>query len=176
MLSEKYSQEIEEILLKYPSDQRRSAVMPLLRLAQRENMYVDRETMAEIAKIVGISKTEVASIIGFYSLYYDKPEGKYRVQVCTDLPCALRGSEEFLKKLCDRLDIKPGETTADGLITVEPVMCIAACNKAPVFQVQSGEGITYHEEQTVENALDLIEQLRNEAAKFGKTKRRSSDE
>ena len=75
--------------------------------------------LQEIADIVGITKTEVASIIGFYSLYYDKPEGKYRIQVCTDLPCALRGSEEFLGKLCDRLGIKPGETTEDGLITVE---------------------------------------------------------
>ena len=123
--------------------QRRSAVMPLLYLAQREKMYVDREDMAEIADILGITTTEVASIVGFYSLYYDEPTGKYHIQVCTDLPCALRGAEQFLQELCARLGIQPGETTADGLITVEAVMCLAACDKAPMFQVQSGTGLEY---------------------------------
>ena len=114
--------------------------MPLIYLAQREKMYVNREDMAEIGEILGISATEVASIVGFYSLYYDQPKGKYHIQVCTDLPCALRGAEHFLDELCSRLDIQPGETTADGLITVEAVMCLAACDKAPMFQVQSGVG------------------------------------
>ena len=108
--------------------------------------------------------TEVASIVGFYSLYYDEPAGRYRIQVCTDLPCALRGADKFLQELCARLGIKPGETTADGLITVEAVMCLAACDKAPMFQVQSGAGLAYHENQTVESALALIEQLRADAA------------
>lgn len=165
MLIEKYSQEIQAILAKYPPEQRKSAVMPLLYLAQREQMYVDRKSMAEVADILGISVTEVASIVGFYSLYYDKAGGKYRIQVCTDLPCALRGAERFLEQLCDRLGIKPGETTADGLITVEGVMCIAACDKAPMFQVQSGAGLAYYENQIVDNAMFLIDQLRSEAGR-----------
>jgi len=107
----------------------------------------------------------VASIVGFYSLYYDQPAGKYHLQVCTDLPCALRGAEKFLEELCQRLGIKPGETTSDGLITVEPVMCLAACDRAPMFQVQSGEGLAYHENQTVEAALELIDSLRLEATR-----------
>jgi NADH-quinone oxidoreductase subunit E len=163
MLAEKYAQEIEAILAKYPPDQRKSAVMPLIYLAQREQMYVDRQSMAEIAKILGLKATEVASIVGFYSLYYDQPGGKYRIQVCTDLPCALRGAEQFLEALCQRLGIQPGETTKDGLITVEAVMCLAACDKAPMFQLQSGDGLKYYEEQTVENTLALIEELRSEA-------------
>ncbi len=160
--AEKYAKDIQEILAKYPPDQRQAAVMPLLYLAQRQQMYIDRQTMAEIADILGISTTEVASIVGFYSLYYDEPAGKYRVQVCTDLPCALRGAEKFLEELCRRLNIHPGETTPDGMVTVESVMCLAACDRAPMFQVQSGQGLTYYENQTVETALALIEQLRGQ--------------
>jgi NADH-quinone oxidoreductase subunit E len=165
MLKEKYAQEIDDILAKYPPDQRRAAVMPLLYLAQREQMHVSREDMAEIGSILGISATEVASIVGFYSLYYDKPGSRYRLQVCTDLPCALRGADKFLEELCARLGIQPGGTTTDGLITVEAVMCLAACDRAPMFQVQSGAGLAYFENQTVENALALIEQLRQEAGR-----------
>jgi NADH-quinone oxidoreductase subunit E len=157
----KYAQEIQEILAKYPANQRRAAIMPLLYLAQQKQMYIDRQSMAEIAEILGITTTEVASIVGFYSLYYDQPAGRYRIQVCTDLPCALRGSEKFLAELCRRLNIGPGETTSDGLITVEAVPCLAACDRAPMFQLQSGQGLTYYENQTVETALALIEQLRN---------------
>ena len=165
MLAEKYSQEIKSILAKYPPEQRRSAVMPLLYLAHRDKMYVSHEDMDEIAAILGMSSTEVASLVGFYSLYYDQPQGKYHIQVCNDLPCALRGADRFLEELCARLGIKPGGTTEDGLITVEAVMCLAACDKAPMFQLQSGEGLEYYEDQTVENALTLIEQLREDAAR-----------
>jgi NADH-quinone oxidoreductase subunit E len=165
MLAEKYAHEIEAILIKYPPGNRVSAVMPLLYLAQRDKMYVNRQDMVEIAEILGISVTEVASVVGFYSLYYDQPKGKYHIQICTDLPCALRGSEKFLEELCSRLDIKPGETTSDGLITVEAVMCLAACDRAPVLQLQSQDGIEYFENQTIENALSLIERLRFEAGR-----------
>ena len=174
MLAEKYAQEIQAILGKYLTDenrlaeQRRSAVMPLLYLAQRDKMYIDRKDMAEIAQILGMSATEVATIVGFYSLYYDKPAGRYRIQVCTDMPCALRGAEKFLEALCARLGIKPGETTADGLITVEAVMCLAACDKAPMFQLQSGSGLEYHENQTLESAMMLIDQLRADARRRGR--------
>jgi len=159
-LAEKYPKEIESILLKYPADQKRSAVMPLLYLAQREKGYVTKQAMEEIAEICEISGTEVASIVGFYTLYYDKTGGKYRIQVCTDLPCALRGAEEFLEKLCENLGVRVGETTADGAVTVEHVMCLAACDKAPMFQVQSGEGLAYYENQTIDSALELVDRLR----------------
>jgi len=156
MLAEKYSNEISAILTKYPAERKRSAVMPLLYLAQREQGYIAQQEIEEIAEILEISSTEVGSIIGFYTLYYDKPGGKYRIQVCTDLPCALRGADQFLHQLCSNLGIKVGETTPDGLVTVEAVMCLAACDKAPMFQVQTGQGLEYHENQTVEDALSLI--------------------
>ena len=142
--------------------------MPLIYLAQRERMYIDRKDMAEIAEILGISVTDVASIVGFYSLFYDQPGGRYHIQVCNDLSCALRGSDKFLEELCARLGIRPGETTPDGLITLETVTCLAACDRAPLFQLQSGTGLEYHENQTVEKAMDFIEQLRADAARRGR--------
>jgi len=156
-IQEKYAKEIEAILSKYPADRKRSAVMPLLYIAQRKDGYVTKQDMTEIAEILEITPTEVASIIGFYTLYYEKPGGKYRVQVCNDLPCALRGADEFLQKLCENVGIQVGETTEDGLVTIEAVMCLAGCDKAPMFQVQTGDGIEYHENQTVESTLELIE-------------------
>ena len=176
MLAEKFATEIQTILAKYPPEERRAAVMPLLFLAQRDHLYINRRSMSEIAEILGISTTEVASVVGFYSLYYDQPGGKYRIQVCTDLPCALRGAEQFMEQLCQRMGIKPGETTSDGLFTVEPVMCLASCDKAPMFQVQSGGGLVYYEDQTVENALALIEQLRTEVGSKGSAKRKDEYE
>lgn len=156
-LQERYGEEIERVLAKYPPEEKRSAVMPLLYIAQREHGYVTREQLGQIGEILEISATDVASIVGFYTLYHDEPGGKYRIQVCNDLPCALRGADEFLQGVCDHLGVKPGGTTQDGVVTVEAVMCLAACDKAPMFQVQSREGIAYHENQTVESAARLVD-------------------
>ena len=164
-LKERYGQEIEGVLAKYPTEQKRSAVMPLLYIAQREKGYVTREQLDQVGEIIGISSTDVASIVGFYTLYHDAPGGKYRLQVCNDLPCALRGADQFLDKLCKRLNVEPGDTTADGLVTVEAVMCLAACDRAPMFQVQSYEGIAYHEDQTVESTLKLVDSWRQDNGK-----------
>jgi len=160
MLREKYSEEIENILKKYPADQKRAAVMALLFLAQKDSGYITKEAMGEIAEIIGITITDVASIVGFYSLFHDEAGGKYRIQVCTDVACAMRGAQEFVEKLCENLGIRVGETTADGLVSVEEVMCLAGCDKAPLFQVQTNEGLEYHENQTVEKTLDLIHRWR----------------
>ena len=165
MLSEKYPQEIERILANYPAEQRRSAVMPLLHLAQREGGYITRAAMEEVAALVGLEPTQVGSLVGFYTLYHDEPGGRARVQVCTDLPCALKGAEAFAEDLCRNLGIRLGETTPDGSVTVEAVMCLAGCDHAPLFQVQTPEGIHYHEDQTVESALELIEQLRRDGGR-----------
>jgi NADH-quinone oxidoreductase subunit E len=159
-LAEKYPEEIKRILAKYPPEHKRSALMPLLYLAQREKGYVDNHAMNEIAEMLEITPTEVAAMIGFYTLYHGEPAGKLRIQVCVDLPCALRGADKFLADLCANLGIEPGGTTADGLVTVEPVMCLAACDKAPVFQTQGPDGIAYHENMTVEKTMQLVEALR----------------
>jgi NADH-quinone oxidoreductase subunit E len=159
-LAVKYPREVAQILAKYPPDHKRSAVMPLLYLAQRDEGYITKDAMRDIAGLLDISVTEVGGVVGFYTLYHDKAEGRYRMQVCTDLPCALRGADEFMRSLCDNLGIRVGETTADGLITVEAVMCLAACDKAPMFQLQSPNDIAYHENMTVDRTLELVETLK----------------
>jgi NADH-quinone oxidoreductase subunit E len=159
-LAKKYPKEIKQILSKYPPEYKRSAVMPLLYLAQREEGYITKSAMQDIAKIVDITETDVAAIVGFYTLYHDEKAGKYRMQVCTDLPCALRGAEKFMDNLCGSLGIKVGETTADGVVTLEAVTCLAACDKAPMFQTQGPDGIKYHENMTVDKTLELVEALK----------------
>jgi len=160
MLAEKYPEEVKNIFAKYPPEQKRSAVMPLLYLAQRDDGYITKAALEDIARMLEITSTEVAEIVGFYTLYHDEKAGRYRMQVCTDLPCALRGADRFLEELCGNLGVKVGETTPDGLITIEEVMCLAACDKAPMFQVQAAEGISYHENMTVDRTMELVAALR----------------
>jgi len=160
MLADKYPDDVKKILAKYPPEQKRSAVMPLLYLAQRQEGYITKGVLEDIAKMLDITTTDVAEIVGFYTLYQDKPTGKYRMQVCTDLPCALRGADKFLEQLCGNLGIQVGETTPDGLVTIEAVMCLAGCDKAPMFQLQSAEGIAYHENMSVDKTMELIETLK----------------
>ncbi len=163
-LLNKYPDEIKRILAKYPENFRKSGVMPLLYLAQRELGYLTKKHLAEVAEITGLSITDVDSIAGFYTLFHEKPGGRYRVQVCTDLPCALKGADQFLAALCENIGVKVGETSADGLITVEEVTCLAGCHRAPMFQLQGDGDISYHENQTVESAAKLVAELRAKAA------------
>ncbi len=165
----KHSDEIQKILSAYPADQKRSAVMPLLYLAQRAENYIQKKTIEEVADILEITPTEVASIVGFYTLYHDQPGGRYRLQVCTDVSCALRGADQFLQDLCGNLGLKVGETSEDGLITIEEVTCLAGCHHAPLFQVQGEGEISYHEDQTVDAALKLIAELKKKEAERGES-------
>ena len=87
--------------------------------------------------------------------------GKRRMQICTDLPCALRGADKFMDDLCANLGINVGETTPDGTVTLEAVTCLAACDKAPMFQTQGPDGIKYHENMTVDRTIELIRTLKN---------------
>jgi NADH-quinone oxidoreductase E subunit len=160
-LANKYPKEVKQILSKYPPENKRSAVMPLLYLAQREEGYINKPAMQDIAKILEITETDVAAVVGFYTLYHDKKGGKYHMQVCTDLPCALRGADTFMDDLCSNLGIKVGETTEDGFLTLEAVMCLAACDKAPMFQTQGPDGIKYHENMTVDKTMELVRTLKN---------------
>jgi NADH-quinone oxidoreductase subunit E len=159
-LAQKYPNEVKQILSKYPPEHKRSAVMPLLYLAQREEGYINKAAMKDVAQIIDITETDVAEIVGFYTLYHDQKGGKYRMQVCTDLPCALRGADEFMNNLCANLGIQVGETSADGFITLEAVTCLAACDKAPMFQTQGPDGIKYHENMTVDRTMELISVLK----------------
>lgn len=160
MLREKYAQEIETLLSRYPEGKSRSAVLPLLHMAQEEYGYTSKEAIDEVADILGLDPTEVLGIAGFYTLYYEEPVGKYVLEVCNDLPCALRGADEFIEMACRKLGVKKDEVTPDGLFTIKNVMCLAACDKAPMLQCN----LKYVEDLTEEKFDQLIADLRAEAA------------
>jgi NADH-quinone oxidoreductase subunit E len=160
---QKFPEEVKKILAKYPDAYRKSAVMPLLYLAQREKNYLTKQSISDVAELTGLSMTDVDSVVGFYTLFHETPGGRYHLQVCTDLPCSLRGAEEFLNELCTNIGVKVGETTADGLFTIEEVTCLAGCHRAPMMQVQGDGDIAYHENLTVESTLALMDELRKKA-------------
>ncbi|RME46390.1 MAG: NADH-quinone oxidoreductase subunit NuoE [Chloroflexi bacterium] len=133
-LQELYGEEIEEILSHYPD--KRSALLPLLWLAQEHDGWISETRVVEIAQILGLDPTEVRGVGGFYHLFYFHPVGKHTVRVCDDIVCALKGADRLLDHLCDRLDVDVGETTADGEFTVERTgWCVAACDHAPAVLI-----------------------------------------
>jgi NADH-quinone oxidoreductase E subunit len=158
ILQEKYSDRIKDIFAKYPD--KRSAIMPLLYLAQEAYGYVTPSAIDEIGALCDIDPTQVKSIAGFYTMFRESPKGKYWLQVCTDLPCALMGADAFYEELLSFLGVKDGETTGDGTFTVEHVMCLAACDKAPMLQCN----FHFHENLNMEKMKELIAQWRAETA------------
>lgn len=158
--TEQEQQELDEILKKYPTDRKLSAILPALYLAQREKNWLDNDDIQAVAEALDIPVTHVHSIIGFYTLFRKEPNGKYMVQVCTDLPCALRGAEDFYRRFCERMGLGPhGGTTDDGLFTVEEVVCLAACDNAPMCQIN----LEYFENLTDEKIDEIIAGLRQQA-------------
>ena len=142
MLKEKYNAEIEDVLSRYPV--RRSAVLPLLHLAQKEEGYVSEAAMKEIAGILRLTPPQVYEVVTFYTMLQLKPIGRFHIQVCKSLMCALVGSDTLIGWLKTRLGIGPGETTSDGLFTISTVECLASCGTGPMMQVNDDyyEGIT----------------------------------
>ncbi len=158
-LAEKYANQIKTTFAKYPD--KRSAVMPLLHLAQQEYGWVNPDGIKEVAQLCEMDPTQVRSIAGFYTMYSEREKGKYWLQVCTDLPCALRGADQFHKELKEYLEVVEGGTTEDGIFTVEHVMCLAACDRAPMLQCN----FHYVEDLDMEKMKQLIDEWRVEAAK-----------
>jgi NADH-quinone oxidoreductase E subunit len=158
VLSEKYAGEVEAILAKYPD--KRSAVLPLMYLAQQEYGYMSQAAMAEVAAMLDLDPTHVLSLAGFYTLFYEAPVGRYVLEICNDLPCALRGADQFVEMVCRKLNVPLEGTTDDNLFTVKAVMCLAACDKAPMLQCN----LKYEEDLDEEKFDALIARLREEAA------------
>lgn len=156
-LTEKYAAQIEKTFSKYPD--KRSAVMPMLHLAQQEYGWVSPEGIQEVAEICDMDPTQVKSIAGFYTMYSESPKGKYWLQVCTDLACALRGADKFYEDLKTELNVDDGGTTEDGVFTVEHVMCLAACDKAPMLQCN----FHFMENLDMEKMRKKLDELRAES-------------
>lgn len=114
---------------------KRSALIPALHLAQAEVGYLPREVQNEVADLFGIDPNEVNSVVTFYDMFFEEPIGKHTIHVCKNVSCMLRGCDVLLKQLCSKLNIAPGETSADGEFTVIPSECLGACDLAPMMIV-----------------------------------------
>ena len=143
-----------EIIERYPVP--RSAMIPLLHLAQEQDEYVSDEAMEHIAELLHVTPAEVLGTCSFYEMFKREPVGEYLVNVCTNISCMLTGGEELLEHLEGRLGIKAGSTTADGKFTLEDVECIAACTEAPCLQIN----YRYFHKVTHEQVDEVLDDLR----------------
>lgn len=147
-------EKIEEVASRFP--RRRSAVMPALFLAQEKYGYITSEAMMEVAEILGIPRIWVYEVATFYTMFNTEPVGRFHLKVCTNLSCMLREVGGIVAWLEEKLGIKIGETTADGLFTLSTVECLGSCGTAPVMQVND----TYCEDLTLEGIDEILQQLR----------------
>jgi len=153
-LSEKYRDEIADILSRYPV--KRSALIPLLYLAQRETGYISEGAMIEIAGMLRLTPPQVYETATFYTMLNLKKVGRFHVQICKSLMCALVGSDIVIGWMKSKLGIGPGETTTDGLFTLTAVECLAACGTGPMMQINDD----YYERLTEEKVDRILADLR----------------
>jgi NADH-quinone oxidoreductase subunit E len=156
MLKEKYQKEIDEIISRYPV--KRSALIPLLYLAQRDEGFVSEAAMKEIAGFLRLTPPQVYETATFYTMLNLKPVGKFHLQVCKSLMCALAGSDTVVGWVKTKLGIGPGETTTDRLFTLSVVECLAACGTAPMMQVNED----YYERLTEERFDRILADLKRD--------------
>ncbi len=146
-------EEYERVLAQYPL--KRAAMMPVLWIAQREFGYLSPEVQQYVADLMGFPLAWVSGVASFYTMYYKKPIGKYHIQVCTNVSCMLRGSDEIVRAIEERLGIGLGETSADGRFSLDEVECLASCGTAPMMQVNED----YHENLTPESTIELLDRF-----------------
>lgn len=145
-----------EIIGQYP--QKRSAVMPLLYIAQEHTKYITQEAVDWVASKLDMPPVQVWEVATFYTMYYKKPVGRYHVQVCRTLPCALRGARKVSEYFSKRLGVKPGEVTKDGMWSFEEVECLGSCGTAPMCQIND----TFFENLTDEKLDTLVARIEKE--------------
>ena len=159
--SQERLKEVQAIIARYPEGKQRSAVIPVLHLAQQEfGGWLSTQTMDYVASLLDMLPIEVYEVATFYSMYNLKPVGKYLFEVCQTGPCMLNGSDQVIQYIKDKLGIKPGETTPDGMFTLKTVECLGACGYAPMMQL----GKNYREHLTPEKVDQVIEECRKNAA------------
>lgn len=150
---------VQKIIKRYPEGRHKSALLPVLHIAQAEfGGWLSVDTMDYVASVLNLLPVEVYEVASFYSMYNLEPVGKCLLEVCHTGPCALRGADDVVDYLEKKLGIKAGETTADGMFTIKRVECLASCGTAPVIQV----GEKYHEHMDVDKLDGFLEQMRKE--------------
>ncbi|WP_244518667.1 NADH-quinone oxidoreductase subunit NuoE family protein [Arachidicoccus rhizosphaerae] len=151
-------EKVKEIIARYPEGKQKSALIPVLHLAQGTfGGWLDVPVMDYVASLLDIKPIEVYEVATFYTMFNTKPVGKYVFEVCKTGPCMINGSDDIIKYIEDKLGIKPGETTPDGLFTLKPAECLGACGYAPMMQL----GKYYKEHLTREKVDEIIEQCRS---------------
>ena len=141
---------------KYPPDQKQSAVMACLAIVQHEEGWVSQDAEAAVAAHLGMPPIAVHEVTTFYNMYNQQPTGQYKLNVCTNLPCALRNGEGALKHLCRKLGVEPYGTSADGVFTVQPSECLGACADAPVMLVNDREMLSFMNEERLDDLVDTL--------------------
>jgi len=155
--SEEKLKKVNELISHYPEGKQKSALLPLLHMAQDEfGNWLDAPVMDYVAELLHIQPIEVYEVATFYSMYNLKPVGKYMFEVCQTGPCMLNGSDDIIAYIEEKLGIKPGETSSDGMFTLKTVECLGACGYAPMMQF----GKFYREHLTKERVDQLIEECR----------------
>jgi NADH-quinone oxidoreductase subunit E len=147
---------IREILGRYPADQRASAIMPALWLAQARFGFVSQEAIDLVARSIDVPESEVAAVATFYTMYHLEPVGRHVIQVCCTLSCSLMGAETLVRHIEQKLGIRVGETTPDGRFTLKKVECLAACGYAPMLQVNERRFDEHLTEADVDRLLDSL--------------------
>jgi NADH-quinone oxidoreductase subunit E len=141
---------------KYPADQKQSAVMACLAIVQQEKGWVSQEAEVAIAAHLGMAPIAVHEVTTFYNMYNQQPVGQFKLNVCTNLPCALRNGEGALEHLCRKLGVEPYGTTEDGVFTVQPSECLGACADAPVMLVNDREMLSFMNDERLDDLVDTL--------------------
>ena len=147
---------LEEICARYPAEQRKSAILAALYLAQQQQGFLTRNAMRHVAEAIGCTAADVEDVVTFYTMFYTRPVGKYVMLVCRTLSCALMGAERVTEELVKAIGVKPGETDAAGQFSLFEVECLGACDRAPVVGVNDH----WHECQRPEDVRALVDGLR----------------
>lgn len=151
---------LEEICARYPPDRRKSAILAALYLVQAQQGHITRRAMAHVAEVIRCTPADVEDVVSFYTMFYTRPTGRYVIQVCRTLSCALMGAERVTEELSRTLGLKPGETDPDRQFTLMEVECLGACDRAPVVGVNDH----WHECQRPEQVESLVRGLRERGA------------
>ena len=157
--SQESMSEINRVIGHFPPIRKKSALLPVLHIVQKESGWLSPEVMDKVAEILEIKPIEVYEVATFYSMYHTKPVGKHVIEVCQTGPCMICGADKTIAYIESKLGIKVGETTNDGLFTLKTVECLGACGYSPMFQI----GEQYYENLTEEKIDDIIRQLSTNA-------------
>ena len=155
-LSESTRQRFAREVAKYPDDQKQSAVMACLAIIQQEQGHVSADAERAVAEYLGMPPIAVHEVTTFYNMYNQQPIGRYKLNVCTNLPCQLRGGEKALEHLCHRLGVHEGETSADGMFTVQKTECLGACADAPVMLVNDRQMVSFMSNDRLDELVQTL--------------------